>query len=30
MGQNTDFLSAGLNISRAEVAAMAVRYQPSK
>ena len=29
MGQNTDFLSAGLNISRAEVAAMAVRYQPS-
>ena len=30
MGQNTDFLWAGNNISRAETAAMAVRYQPSK
>ena len=30
MGQNTDMLSAGLNISRAEVAAMAVRYQPAE
>lgn len=30
MGQKTDMLWAGNDISRAEVAAMAVRYQPSK
>ena len=30
MGQNTDVLSAGLDITRAEAATMAVRYQPSK
>ena len=30
MGQNTDVLSAGLDISRAEAATMAVRYQPAK
>ena len=30
MGQNTDMLWAGNDISRAEAATMAVRYQPSK
>ena len=30
MGQNTDVLAPGKDVSRAEVAAMAVRYQPNK
>ena len=30
MGQNTDVINPGASISRAEVAAMAVRYQPEK
>ena len=30
MGKNTDMLWAGNDVSRAEVAAMAVRYQPRK